>query len=408
MRRTKKDGFLDKVIERLDRLDPESLQTQFMRLVQERGLLETIFQSIQEGVIVIDDAGRMTYANRSAEQLMGFSLEQLQGRPAQKAVPDLDWSRILDMEASDWSKLTTGEIEVTYPEHRYVSFYAVPLAESQDTAQGAVVILRDITRSREDEANLLESERINAVKLLAAGVAHEIGNPLNALTIHLQLLERELRSLPEEHQVPVKELVDIASSEVSRLDLIITQFLKAIRPSAPSLALTDIKELLEQTLVIMRHEIVNRDIEVQLDCPAAVPRIHVDKDQIKQVFYNLIKNAFQAMPVRGRLNIALSQSDHFFAIEFLDNGQGIDPEDLGRIFEPYHTTKRGGSGLGLMIVQRIVQDHGGQIEVESKPDTGTRFTILLPLADRRVRRLGQPSAKKAKEQPGEKADHPSP
>ena len=381
-------GFLDKLIERLDKLDPDSLQTQFLRLVNERGLLETIFQSIQEGVIVVDGDGNMTYANRAAETLVGFSFDSSRGRPISRALKEIDWNRILDLGDGEWSKLISREIEITYPQQRYVSFYAVPLSGGgDDGGDGAVVILRDVTHERQQEASHVESERLNAVKLLAAGVAHEIGNPLNALTIHLQLLQREIGHLPESLKEPLKELTDIASSEVRRLDLIITQFLKAVRPSEPNLAPAQIETLLEETLELLKLEIENRAIDVQIDRPGTVPKIRVDRDQIKQVFFNITRNAFQAMPDGGRLTITVGSTDRFLSVAFRDTGTGIDPENLGQIFEPYMTTKSEGSGLGLMIVQRIIQNHGGQLEVESKPGQGTRFTVLLPLVERRVRRL---------------------
>jgi PAS domain S-box-containing protein len=388
-----KSGFVDKLLERLDRLDPESIQEQFLRLVRERGLLETIFQSIQEGVIVVDSDGKMSYANRAAEDLIGFSFSESKDRPISRTLKEIDWNRILDLGESEWSKLISSEIEITYPAHRFVSFYAVPLAEGDDEGGGAVIILRDITHEREEEADLVESERINAVQLLAAGVAHEIGNPLNALNIHLQLLEREIRGLPEDHREHLGELVQVSVSEVQRLDLIITQFLKAIRPREPDLAIAMIDQLLEETLLLIKQEIQDRRIDVRIDRPESLPQIRVDRDQIKQVFFNVIKNGLQAMGDGGSLHVTLSVTDRFVGIEFADSGQGINPEDIGKIFEPYHTTKTEGSGLGLMVVQRIVQDHGGQIEVESKAGQGTRFTVLLPLAERRIRRLKEPGQK---------------
>jgi len=395
-----KRGFFDKLVDRLDRLDPKSVQTQFLRLAQEKGLLETIFQSIQEGVIVIGGSGKLNYANKAAEQLMGFSLESAKGRPVSRYLREIDWDRILKLDENEWSKLISREMEITYPEHRFVSFYVVPVSPEAGDEAGAVVIMRDVTHDRQHEANMLESERLNAVKLLAAGVAHEIGNPLNALNIHLQLLEREIRNLAKKDAANLKELVEVARNEVSRLDLIITQFLRAIRPAKPRLVMSRIDNILKETLALLRQEIQDRNIKVEIDCPESVTKIRVDRNQIKQAFFNVIKNACQAMPDGGWLRIVLYDSAQFLAVSFRDTGVGIKPQDFGRIFEPYHTTKTGGSGLGLMIVQRIVQDHGGQIEVVSKPRAGTSLTILLPFAEPRVRLLKSPKEKEQTENPG--------
>jgi len=398
--------FIDKLIDRIDRVDPESLQAHFMHLAQERGLLETIFQSIQEGILVIDGKGLLSYANLASGTLLGFDPETATGKPVARYMREIDWDRILDFDEDEWSRIITREIEITYPEHRYVSFYVVPLVADDSDNSGIVVILRDVTKDRMQEESLLESERLNAVKLLAAGVAHEIGNPLNALNIHLQLLDRELRTVrddlePQDGKNPpsaeslvedmtnFQDLVDIARNEVSRLDLIINQFLRAIRPIKPKIAPVNIQSLIEESLTLLRHEVANRDIKIEIVAPQPVPEIQVDKDQIKQVFYNLIKNAFQAMPDSGSLQILLSCSAEFLEVEFQDSGVGIKAEDLGRVFEPYHTSKSTGSGLGLMVVQRIVQDHGGHIELKSKPDEGTRFAIYLPLVERRMRLLDQ-------------------
>ena len=403
-----KSIFLEKLIDRIDRVDPESLQTHFLHLARERGLLEMIFQALQEGVLVLDSMGRLSYANRSAGQMLGFQPDSVIGKPATRFMDELDWDHILDHDSEEWARLITREIELHRPEHRIVNFYVVPLTSEDTHDSGAVVILRDITRERLQEASVLQSERTNAVQLLAAGVAHEIGNPLNALNIHLQLLDREIRALRDqvEEQKPqadsldsigddirgMHELVDVARSEVSRLDLIITQFLRAIRPSQPKLEPIRIERLLEESLRLLRHEVQNREIRIDITAPGGVPEIQVDPAQIKQVFFNVIKNAFQAMPDGGVLRIEIRQEQAFLCIAFRDSGVGIDPDALGRVFQPYHTTKSTGSGLGLMIVQRIIQDHGGHLELMSKPEEGTKVSIYLPYAGRRMR-LPAPSSK---------------
>ncbi|MDD4173563.1 MAG: ATP-binding protein [Kiritimatiellae bacterium] len=373
-------------------MNPESLQAQMVRLAQERGFLETIFQTIQEGVVVIDNEGRLLYANHAAEKLAGFDFTRTKGRSIVRILRDWDWEHLLEVPASEsgWARMVTREIEVTYPEHRFISVYAVPLNEDGWVEKGVLVILRDVTRDRRQEASTLESERSNAIKLLAAGVAHEIGNPLNALNIHLQLLARELNDLPDGTREPLADLVGVARTEVERLDTIIRQFLRALRPTQPVLHPEQPTDVLQETLALLKTEFENRRISVSVDITDSIPSVQLDRSQIKQVFFNLIKNALEAMPDSGALRIVVSAGDVYVDIAFIDTGKGIAPEEMQRVFEPYHTTKRTGTGLGLMIVQRIIDEHGGEIELSSKPGAGTCFKVRLPRSERRVRLLSTP------------------
>jgi len=382
-----KSAFLDKIVERIDRIDPKNLQGHFLHLAQEKGLMEAIFQALHEGVVVLDANGKVSYINKSAERMLGIQSDTALGRPASRYLKGIDWDRVLDLDAGEWSKMINYELELNYPERRFLSLYVAPLSTEEDSPKGLLIMLRDITKDREAEASALESERLNAVRLLAAGVAHEIGNPLNALNIHLQLIGRQIEQLPPNNRDSIRESLDIAREEVARLDMTITQFLKALRPGFPDLALSSIEEILKSTLKLLEHDIRNRNIRVGISSPSAVPRIPVDPHQISQAFFNVIKNSLQAMPDGGSIRIELSCTDRFFKVAFHDTGIGIAKSALGRIFEPYYTTKPDGTGLGMMIVQRIVQDHGGAIEVHSEQGAGTTVTILLPVVEREMRLL---------------------
>lgn len=383
--------FFDRVFDRLGKIDSRSLRNQLKHLSAELSLMETVFRSIQEGVMIVGSNGSLNYANGAAERLLAFDFAKLKGKPTGEIFGGfdlLDGYNTSKPDSDEWPRMLTRELEITYPTRRIISFYAVPIqSRNGGKSPDALVILRDVTAERDREATALEDERIDAVKTLAASVAHEIGNPLNAIGIHLQLLGRELKSLDSDKRESLEELVNVASGEVKRLDAIITQFLQALRHVSPTLAPGDIIPLIGETLAAMRPEIENRLIEVKVSGPAQGPKVLIDAGQIKQVFYNLVKNALEAMPDGGKLDIAIAVGDSFVAIDFVDSGIGIPEESMGRIFEPYHTTKAKGNGLGLMIVKKIVEAHGGQIEVASREGKGTRFRIQLPRAERRIRKL---------------------
>jgi PAS domain S-box-containing protein len=363
--------------------------------------METILHAIQEGVLVLDAEGKLSYANRAAEKLLGFSLDAARGQPVQKYLREIEWDLVLKLDESEWSRLVSREIEVSYPTPRFLEFYVVPLSAVNPDEDGAVVMLRDVTRDREDQASHIESERLHAVTLLAAGVAHEIGNPLNSLTIHLQLLEREMAALDVATRDELLDLVRVARQEVTRLDQTITQFLRALRPTAPQREAASLRDVLDATLNFLQHEIRDRDVLVEVDAPDTLPTCYIDQGQIKQAFYNIIRNAIQAMPNGGLLKIDLTADERFVGISFKDSGPGIAPEDISFLFEAYHTTKAEGTGLGLMIVQRIVRDHGGEIAVHSEPGSGTTFSLYLPREERRTRLLRAPRA--AADDPAEAA-----
>jgi signal transduction histidine kinase len=245
-----------------------------------------------------------------------------------------------------------------------------------------------VTKDKQTTERRIEDERTSSVLLLAAGVAHELGNPLNSLTIHLQLIERKLRKLKASKDAEsLSESLRICRDEVTRLDGIISNFLEAIRPRPPDLAETNVAEVLADVLRFQQREFADRRVVVEAETPDSLPTVMADRNQLKQVFFNLTKNAMEAMQPGGKLKIKSRADDESVFLLFGDSGSGIKQEDLVRLFQPYHTTKPGGHGLGLMIVQRIMREHGGQVGLESKEGLGTIVTLQFPRKDRRVRML---------------------
>src|SRR5947209_14805734 len=351
----KKSGFLEKLIERLGRVGPEEVQNYLLRLAQEKGLIETLFNAIQEGIIVTDATGRITYVNDAACELFGIDAKTSIGKRLDERMRGLDWDAL-----SRSGTAVSRDMEIFYPTNKFINFYVVPLVmerrsdgDSVDAIGepvGHAMILRDITESRRSTEKTIDSERLNALTLLAAGVAHEIGNPLNSLHIHLQLMERKVRKLEGKLQDELQESIDIARSEISRLDSIVSQFLKAIRPSKPQLHPENLNNIVEEAVRFFAPEIEDRDIVVEQELRSDLPMLELDRDQMKQAFYNVIKNSFEAMKRRGILRIRTDMDDTHVLVSFTDTGGGMSAESLSRVFEPYFTTKTSGSGLGLLIV----------------------------------------------------------
>jgi PAS domain S-box-containing protein len=405
-----KSSFLDKVLGRIGRLDTEGLQTVVQRLARERSFLETLFNTIEDGVLVADEQGRVIYFNQAVTRLIGLPTDADDLRIAD-ILPEVDWQKISQADHAGGAHVTRHEFEIHYPRSRFLRLYAAPLDGEATGSSGVALILHDATEARQKTFAAIESERVQALTLLAASVAHEIGNPLNALHIHLQLMEREVKKLkgnewaaadgkkasrltphvsPPEISQKLTQYLDVAKGEINRLDYIVTQFLGAIRPAPVQLKLASLNEVVEKTLALLRPEIDNRGVTMTTKLARSLTATPVDATQLQQVLVNLVKNASQAMTTGGTLTLQTGETSDEVWVSVADTGGGIPQEQINRIFEPFYTTKKKGSGLGLMIVQRIVRAHNGRIELESHVGRGTTFRVWLPLHERKPKLLEAP------------------
>ena len=375
-------------MERLDRVEQGEVRQIVKRLIHEKGFLEKVFEALQEGVVLLDPEGEIEFVNQAACRFFGLDPARAVGAAIATQVRGLDWNNLIRP-----GKVVSRDLEVFYPQNRFLNFYLSPIDDEEHAGEtlGYVMLVRDLTRTKAEAEETLETERLNALTLLAAGVAHEIGNPLNSLDIHLQLLKRKIGKLEFGVREPLQEHLQTARDEIGRLDSILKQFLQAVRPSTPKRESRNLHAILHDSLKLIQPELESRSIAVELKLAQELPLLDVDPGQFQQVFYNLLRNAYQALSGDdGRITLRSRHTDYEVELSIEDNGSGISPEHMGAIFEPYRTTKSSGSGLGLLIVRRIVREHGGEISIESEEGEGTCVTIHLPRQQKNARLLETP------------------
>jgi signal transduction histidine kinase len=367
---------------RADDLDPKNLAILARRLDRERNLMETVLDTLREGVLVLESDGRVAYANAAAASLVGISAEALAAGEAVRFPPDLATA----LELTDGTTAQTREMEVNYPETRILRVH-LSLVEGPSAGSSLrVAVIADVSAERVQTEDRVESERIDSIMNLAAGVAHEIGNPLNAIGIHLQLLRRRLADLGSAG-TKVDESIDIVESEVRRLDGIVRNFLGAVRPAVPDLADTQLLEVVAGALALLKDQMAELGVRAVVEVSDELPVVLADHGQVKQALFNVIKNALEAMDRGGQITVRARSDDEWVVLEVADTGVGISAEKLTRVFDAYYTTKADGNGLGLLIVLRNLRAHGGRVDVASAPGKGTTVTLRFPQKHRRVRLL---------------------
>jgi len=370
-------GFLSGTLaEQLKRADQSLVETE-QGLSRLQAFHENVVQSIPSGVFTTDGEGRLTWLNRAALDMTGYETGAVLHRSwwevfggkrdnAFRKVPD---SFEVESQRADGSRLVLG-------------MTLSPLTEG-NVRVGLVGVFKDLTQMRDLEEEMRRREWFAKIGEMSAGMAHEIRNPLGGMAGALQMLRKE-PTIDEENA----RLMDIATREATRLNAIVTEFLRYSRPPDLNLKECDLRELVDDTVALIRHDGHLREVQaVTVHHGEHVPMIQVDPDKMKQVFWNLATNALQAMPAGGRVTISTARrrvtsgkrSGDIVEVAVQDTGVGIKKEDLNKIFFPFFTTKQNGSGLGLATAQRIVDQHGGWIRVDSEEGKGARFAVCLPV-----------------------------
>ncbi len=412
-------GFEDKLLARLDRLDPDQVQAQIARLMGQKQFLQTLMDHLDEGVVATDGALRVLFSNRKARAMLGLPRgrettgEEL-GERLGAGHPLAELAAALKRNpraVEEW------EVQFGPREERTMSVTTLPMrgpeAEDGEPEALLVLLLRDVTDRVQREAEKARAQRLASLATLTAGIAHEIKNPLNAINIHAQLLQGELEKARrgEAELSRLERASDVILEETARLARVVEEFLLAARPRRPELAPHDLGALIGQVERIFRPECERCGIDLRVGVEPDLPAVMIDEHLMLQALRNLVRNAVDALCDEGwrervalqepgvvpRLEVEAVLRGERVELSVRDNGPGIGEGTLEHIFEPYYTTKTSGTGLGLMVVYRIVAEHRGQLHVDTRPGEGTRFVVALPLHQKPVRLLEHTGADEGEE-----------
>jgi PAS domain S-box-containing protein len=382
--------FFERAMAKVPRMSEEQLRALLKAFADENGRLETALDSMLDGIVVCDLEHLPIIYNKGAERMLKLGSV---AEPSEKPI----WQAISEGESelSEFFKVTLeGEENVLEREfdvdvsgrNRVLAVSVMPLV-SQGRIEGSLIHLEDVTEKRKRDSQLRRAESLASLTTLAAGVAHEIKNPLGSISIHIQLLQKMAKGKKSVETKALEHHLGVVTEEVERLNKIVVDFLFAVRPMDVELREGDAAALVRELADFIRYEAEGAGVSVDLRIADKVPLVLIDKRYLKQALLNLAKNAIAAMPGGGNLTFGVEAAEGEVRITVEDTGTGIPEESLGKIFEPYYTTKESGTGLGLTITFKIVREHQGEISVKSKPGHGSVFTISLPVPQKEQRLL---------------------
>lgn len=423
--------FIKKVSQKISKISPEQLERFIESLNTENSILNSTIESLSTGLIIVDKDFHYMKSNKAAERYIPFKIRPGEDKKEESRL----WEQIDDEYICQFLRKCCEEQKTNVSEEfsvsnsekvRFINLKLVPLVEKRmkdegeafnTTIVGSIITVDDITEQRQQEVILHRMESLAGLTNLAASVAHEIKNPLGAISIHIQLLQRAIKKaregdglLPKEKYV--EDYLAVVNEEIDNLNKIVVDFLFAVRPLQVNMELADPDALIEKIVAFFKPEFDSKCVHVELKLCKVSRRLLIDEKLFREAIVNLAQNALAAIVERfgdekkaagnerdfedkycsGELLIESQVKDDKYILNIADNGSGMDEKTSSKIFEPYYTTKATGTGLGLTMVYKIVKEFKGDIDVKSVKNHGTVFTITLPVPQKESMLLEDKSA----------------
>ena len=358
----------------------QSYRTTKASLSRIKAFSDNVVENMPIGLIALDDQQRIAAFNHTAESVLQLSYREVMGKNPEQILPPELCVALKCPEIQD--QVIEKEIDCTIRDGKIVPLEvgASLLEDENRTFLGYVILFKDLTEVRSLRREIETSQRLASVGRLAAGVAHEIRNPLSSIKGFATYFKERYKNAPEDQQT-----ANIMIQEVDRLNRVVGQLLEFARPVTVSAKPTSLKNLIDDSIKLVERQALKKQITISSHNSAQIDEVCIDPDRINQVLLNLYLNAIESMDAGGELGVRLSYNngEKYFVIQVSDTGWGIQKEDLPKIFDPYYTTKSSGTGLGLAIAHNNVEAMGGTIKVNSDPGKGTTFTLILPIKETR-------------------------
>ncbi|WP_147634909.1 two-component system sensor histidine kinase NtrB [Treponema pectinovorum] len=396
--------FSDRVYEKLSKLSASQIEVIFKGLKSQNEVFKSIFQSLSTGLIAVDKTWKVRQINKAAERLLPLKFLPEEEKNENKKFYDFiddDEIALFFRDCAEKNKTNISEeytLSTAAGTIRFIEVSVTPLVED-DEITGNIIWVDNVTQKRNQEVLLHRMETMAGLTNIAANVAHEIKNPLGAISIHIQLLQKAIKKKREgDGKLPDKKYtenyLDVVTQEIDRLNKIVVNFLMAVRPVAANFSLVRANAILREFIDFITPEFNENNIEVCAELCKEEPKLLIDEKLFREVLVNLAQNALAAIQecfddnkkvkifegaFSGKLSIKTQVTDDRFILKFSDNGCGMSEEVMSRVFEPYYTTKANGTGLGLAMAYKVIKEFSGDIIVESTLGKGSTFTINLPI-----------------------------